>query len=162
MIGCLYFTVKPLWSHATGSGNWRASTVWADWLDRKKTLLFNLEDLTHEQRLGKISGEDFSRLETAYKKELVTLLDLMQNSRPPTDFENFLLGDGVTNSLREFAHPEESDYFQRQNASRAAGGPVTPHPRKDMNTKACFHCKVFYAEDFSFCPKCGAALTGAS
>ena len=142
MIGCLYFAVKPLWPHAKGPGNWRASTVWADWLDRKKTLLFNLEDLAHEQRLGKISGEDFSRLETSYKKEFVALLDLMENSRPPADFEAFLLGGGISSGA-------------------ARSGAALP-PRDDASAKACFRCKVFYGGDFSFCPKCGAALAAAS
>lgn len=133
MLVCLALSVRPLWPGAKKAGQgWRASTVWSDWLDRKQTLLFNLEDLAHEQRLGKISAEDFSRLETGYKKELVALLDQMDHSAPPAEFERFLLGGAG-------------------NGSGAAG------PGKDV--KACFKCKSFYEESFAFCPKCGAALT---
>ncbi len=138
MVACLLFVVKPLWppsatlSRKEGENKgWRASTVWSDWLDQKETLLFNLEDLVHEQRLGKISQEDFSRLQAAYKKQLVALLDQMDNSKPPADFEKFLLDAGI------------------------ASGET--RPRDD--DRACFRCKAFYSDGYSFCPQCGSPLT---
>ncbi len=104
MLACMFFSVRPLWpGQGPSKSGWRASTVWSEWLDRRDTLLFNLEDLAHEQRLGKISAEDFSRLQNTYKKDLVALLDLMESSEPPADFQSFLFsnpalakGDGVS------------------------------------------------------------------
>ena len=129
MIACLFFAMRPLWATSgTGGKGWRASTVWSEWLDRKDTLLFNLEDLAHEQRLGKISQEDYARLQAGYKKELVSLLDLMEHSEPPVEFQSFLLSLSIA----------------------AQAGP---------SDRVCFSCQAFYKEDFSFCPKCGGALT---
>ena len=133
MMACLFFAVRPLWpSPGARSKGWRASTVWSDWLDRRQTLLFNLEDLAHEQRLGKISAQDYSRLQTAYKKELVALMDQMEASEPPVDFQNFML----TPSPRPL-----------------------PQGGEGKGETVCFQCKAFYQANFSFCPQCGGQLT---
>ena len=138
MVACLLFVVKPLWpASGTHRQSWRASTVWSDWLDRKETLLFNLEDLEHEQRLGKISQEDFSRLQGSYKKQWVGVLDQMDNAKPPADFEAFLTLPGVTTRARQQAEKNKDARGER----------------------ACFSCKMFFEEEFKFCPQCGAALT---
>ncbi len=137
MVACVLCVVKPLWpKDGMHRQNWRASTVWSDWLDQKQTILFNLEDLAHEQKLGKLSDEDFTRLETTYKKQMLALMDQMQNSRPPADFEAFMLGAKVRG---EIASP--------QKAARNDGARV------------CFACKTFYDQAFKFCPQCGGTLT---
>jgi hypothetical protein len=113
-------------------------------LDRRQTLLFNLEDLAHEQRLGKISDDDYARLQTAYKKDLVAVMDQMENSDPPTDFQAFMLA-------RLTPHP----FPPPQGGREQCDGP----PPQGGREKACFQCKVFYQANYSFCPKCGGPLT---
>ncbi len=131
MIGCFYWALKPLWQGARH--DWRASTIWSDWLDRKRTLLFNMEDLAHEQKLGKLSQDDFNRLQAAYKKELMGVLDQMEHTPPPDDFQQFMLSGFNAGGL-----PGQDPHHQ---------------------TKACFPCKEFFDASFAYCPKCGKALT---
>lgn len=108
-------------------------------LAEKRLLLRTIKDIQFERDLGKISAEDFERLDKAYRRRAKTVLALLE-----TDIEPYLV-----RAEREIAEAMGVDEDQ---GPYRHGGPVSRQKKKGARAKASATKRAATLT----CPACGA------
>jgi len=110
----------------------------ADLLQRKETLLLSIKELEFDYQTGKLSSEDYQRLDQRARHQAIALLRQIEKAIP--DSANL--------------EAELEAAIRRQRKAVEAVAPAESAP-------TCPRCATALRASDNFCPKCGLALTAA-
>ncbi len=133
-----FYTLRPLFTEPEGNLDidLLAETELDRLLDRKTVIYRNLRDLEFEYRMGRLSAEDFQRLEAGYKKEAATVLQRLDQ----------------LNALESLDDAIEKDIEARKAKLFGAG------PRPAADKPRCPSCGAEVISGKKYCADCGHHL----
>lgn len=122
-------------------------------LSEKKTLLRAIKDIQFEREVGKISDEDFARLDRAYRRRAKEVLRLLDQD----------LGEYLTEAERLVADAmgESEDKTKRRKKAKAKAKAKGRRKKKPAPKKAQLECPSCGAKndlDAVFCKECATRL----
>jgi len=131
-------------------------------LAEKTTLLRTIKDIAFERELGKISDDDFARLDRAYRGRAKRVLSLLDE-----DIEPFLAKAerAVAEAMGEVGEGDAGERGRRR-AKRAKGARGAKRKRKRQRRQpsaapslSCHSCGVPNDVDAAYCKGCAARLS---
>ena len=108
----------------------------ADLILRKDTVLESIKELEFDRQTGKLSEEDFQRLDGRLRQQAIVLLRQIEQQMPEAA--------GMEAELEEAIR-------QRRTTTERASTPEETAP-------TCPHCQALVRPNDRFCPQCGFAL----
>ena len=118
-------------------------------LEEKATLLRALKDIAYEREVGKISGDDFDRLNRAYRrraKEVLRALD--QDIEPYVERARRMVA-------KELDEEDAGPYRDARRGPKRRKSPAAKTPVKAAPTVDCPRCETPNDEDAIWCKSCG-------
>lgn len=119
-------------------------------LAEKKTLLRAIKDIQFEREVGKISDEDFARLDRAYRRRAKEVLKLLDQ-----DLGEFL---SEAEKLVAGAMGDDATKTKRRKKAKSKGETKRRPKKKREPQLECPECGADNALDATFCKECGARV----
>jgi hypothetical protein len=146
----IYFAVSPLLQAG------RATLVLEDdklveLLGRRDSIMQAIKDLEFDYRVGKISQEDFQRLDQRLRRQAIGLMQQIEKVAP------------TSSSLDEQLESIIAQFRQTSVAPALAPATNTPTsvPLASQATRFCTHCGKPVAAGHKFCAYCGTPIAQA-
>lgn len=168
----LVFAVRTHGMRGTGPGVPERDRL----LKEKQELLTAIRDVRFEHELGKVSDEDFERLDQRYRaraREVLQALD--EQIAPYRERANELLDDVSADEAKpddaksgqsRAGEPRPADAKPVEDAEHgtgAAGAPAGSAGKAEQVTALkCGDCGTLNESDANFCKKCAASLKGGA
>jgi hypothetical protein len=165
----LVFAVRTQGLRGTGPGVPERDRL----LQEKQELLTAIRDVRFEHELGKVSTEDFERLDQRYRARAREVLEALDEQIAPyrERAASLLDGDGAAPGKRSASEsaPDDDEAVEaksddagdaKPDASSADAGEARTAKAEQVTALKCGDCGTLNESDANFCKKCAASLKG--
>jgi len=126
-----------------------------DLLARKDSALRALKDLEFDHQVGKISDDDFARLNSRLSRQAMSLLQQIERIAPEGQLLDEQLETEIT-KLRRVQATTRAEVAETPTAPTAVAAPAAAAP--EAPTQFCTECGARVTSSFKFCANCGTPI----
>lgn len=158
----VYYAVAPL-LQATRPTLLLDDDKLVELLGRKDAVLQGIKDLEFDYRVGKISDEDYRRLDQRLRRQAIGLIQQIERVAPESasldeQLESIIAQFRQTSSTRAEAAPTSTPVVSTQTFTAPISPVATAPTAKADGTRFCTECGKPLAANHKFCAHCGTPV----